>query len=158
MMVAPATIPQDRGEAQKMALSLKEFVSEALTEVVLGVESAREKLAALSSCAVVAPAVVSSNGGTNYIKCYTGSYTKKDERLIEWAQVVEFDVAVHATENKVGSGGVQVAALNLIKANLGGKQKTEEGSVSRIKFNVPLILNMKPEKKSESSIAKKMAR
>ena len=51
-------------------------------------------------------------------------------------ELIEFDVAVSAKRTGSTDGGMKVAVFG-IGANLGGKEGSEDSTVSRIRFSVP---------------------
>lgn len=92
-------------------MNLAEFVSETLTQIATGVRDARKHTGLMDDVAI-------NPCGANY---YPG------------VQNISFDVAVTTTES--GEGGAKISVLGL---SAGGEVTTENSTVSRIKFNVPM--------------------
>ena len=63
------------------------------------------------------------------------------------ANLVRFDVAVHAGKAKKGGGGISVAVAGLGGAQIDGDKSSEQSSVSRIQFDIPLIIAEHPRTK-----------
>jgi hypothetical protein len=61
--------------------------------------------------------------------------------------MVEFDVAVRATEGKETKGGIGVVA-GVIGLGSSGKSDSSSGSESRIKFSIPVLLPVHRQKES----------
>ena len=101
-------------------MTLREFVSETLFQIVSGVEDAR------GSNEKIAPTVVDKNDNLQVIPASNGR-----------AFLVDFDVAVTVTKKTdvSGKGGVQVYVF---EAGLDRAASTEHTTVSRIKFQVPV--------------------
>jgi len=112
-------------------MELKDFISETLTQIIEGVNEAKNNIK--DNGAEINPSLM---GDINYVAKHGGGlHTNRGN----YAQIVEFDVAVTATEGKGTKGGIGIVtgAINLGSA---GQSKTENTSVSKIKFNVPLAL------------------
>ncbi len=67
-----------------------------------------------------------------------------DGKSVNKANLVRFDVAVHATELKKGGGGVGVAVVQVGHVKVGGELSKEQAAVSRIRFDIPLIIAERP--------------
>lgn len=72
-----------------------------------------------------------------------------DWKSLNKANLVRFDVAVHATKSGTKGGGIQVAGVQL-----GGKTSKEQAAVSRIQFDIPLIIAEHPWQPAQPSLAK----
>lgn len=112
-------------------MELKEFVSETLWQIVSGVEEAQQKISTLGG--EINPSLIGSvehiakaGGG---IETMGGNY----------AQIVEFDVAVTAIEGKGTKGGIGIVA-GVISLGSTGQSNTENSSVSKLRFKIPLTL------------------
>ncbi len=99
-------------------MELEKFISETLSEIQKGVDSAIKKTS-------------DDNGAIN--PSFGG---EKD--LEELVQEVKFDIAVTTTEEASVSagGGIKVVGLKL---GADGQDITKSSNVSRIQFSVPLI-------------------
>ncbi|EIQ1514463.1 hypothetical protein LUR59_004661 [Vibrio parahaemolyticus] len=112
-------------------MELKEFITEALTQIVEGVHEAQVKVDA--SGAEINPIV---RGGIDYVAQNGGGLATANGN---YAQLVEFDVAVTVTEGQGTKGGIGIVAGAI---NLGstGQSNSENSSVSNLKFKVPVAL------------------
>ncbi|MGD0024076.1 MAG: hypothetical protein ABSC37_05515 [Xanthobacteraceae bacterium] len=101
-----------------MEASLKSFVKQALLDITNAVNEAREE-----SPVNIAPGHV------------------EGKKQLE-AQQIEFDLAVSAERATTGrkKGGVSVAVISVLKAEVGAEGTTNEkhGESNRIKFSVPV--------------------
>jgi hypothetical protein len=111
-------------------IKLEDFVSETLKEIVNGVAAAQ--LHAATKKARVSPAGLSFRTDQGVVKLW-------DRETGQIAQEVHFDVAVTATEGTETKGGIGifVGALGLGSQ---GQSEREKSIVSRISFDVPIIL------------------
>ena len=119
-------------------MNLKEFVAESLVEIVSGISDAQARLA--GSDAQVSPKVKnlftqSQTGGTNMALGWDGRGGV--------IQVVEFDVAVTATEGTETKGGIGVVAGIFALGSQGKSEETNQ-SISRIRFKVPISFPKNP--------------
>lgn len=112
-------------------MDLKEFLSETLVQMVEGIEDAQRRTVdkkdvrvnptiALPSSELVKHAIVNSSGR-------------------HAAQVVQFDIAITATEGTGTKGGVGVVA-GVFNLGSSGQSHAENATVSRIKFTIPVVL------------------
>ena len=62
-----------------------------------------------------------------------------DGETVNKANLVRFDVAVHATEARQGEGRLKIAV-----AQLDGGMSKEQTAISRIQFDIPLIIAEHP--------------
>ena len=101
-------------------MNLTEFVEKVLVQIAQGVHGAQKGVAGTGATINPAPrgsiAIVAPGG-------------------VE-LQNVEFDVAVSASEETEGKGGITVLSL----VGVAGEKKWREESVSRVKFTVPIGL------------------
>ena len=111
-------------------MDLKTFVSQALIQIVEGVNEARS--AVKSTGATVNPTFFGDV--KNMPK--NGSYHIGSGKL---AQSVEFDVALTVAEGTETKGGIGVFS-GVINLGSSGQSNNENVSVSRVKFTVPLGL------------------
>lgn len=63
---------------------------------------------------------------------------------------VEFDIAVTATDGTKTKGGIGVAIASVVLGSQGESAKSNQ-QVSRIKFNVPIVLPSTPEEEDTKS-------
>lgn len=112
------------------AVELEDFVAEVIGSLVRGVLRCQEELAA--SGALVCPAGLSFDP-----KGVPGQYySERDGRVSE---AISFDVAVTARS----TGNVKAGAsfkVTVVDASLGGDLATVRETVSRVKFQVPVLL------------------
>lgn len=110
-------------------MDLKDFVKNTLTQIVEGVIEADKELQEKG-------ASVNPIGGNFDQKQVGGRVWGFDDGITE---SVNFDVALTNSEKEGTSGGIGVLLGSI---NLGAKGASEESvtSVTRIKFNVPLLL------------------
>ena len=120
-------------------MDLREFVKETLSEIALGVQDAQDTVKA--SGTRVNPAGIGVGATPD---SYLGLLASG-----ETVFVVDFDVAVTASDSAEGGAGAKVQVLGLFSGKLGGSQTTASESTSRIKFKVPLSLRADPESKAE---------
>ena len=120
-----------------MGLSLKEFIGEAMSQIVLGIDDAKEKLGSERSHWVSPPIYIIGKGEAIHD---TDVAVWLTEDAITKANLVRFDVAVHASKTVEAKGGVEVTFLTVVDAELGAKGRSEDLSISRIKFDIPLII------------------
>lgn len=111
-------------------MELKEFISQALADVVQGVLDAQQVLG--TNGKYINPEL-STQQGTH----------EKHGKLVsiqgQLVQTVEFDVAVTATEGTGTKGGIGVVA-GIFALGAQGQSSEEVSAVSRIKFSVPITL------------------
>ena len=112
------------------AVELKEFISQALADIVQGVLDAQQVLGANGK--YINPEL-STQQGTH----------EKHGKLVsiqgQLVQTVEFDVAVTATDGAGTKGGISVVA-GVFALGSQGQSSEEISAVSRIKFSVPITL------------------
>jgi hypothetical protein len=108
-------------------VELQQFVTATLVQIVKGVEDAISELKA--SKAIVSPSSITSTNKAESFGYYEkGSY-------LPTVHLVNFDVAVNASESSSGSAKAGIRVIGM-KGQLDATQGTE----SRIKFGVPIIL------------------
>lgn len=113
-----------------ITINLQEFVTEALVQIVEGVKEAQNKT--VESGAKINPIDSTFYGGA--LKYIEGGYG--DE---EYGQMIEFDVAVTAADKSDLKGGIGVIG-GAVSLGYKAERGVETGSVSRIKFSVPVFL------------------
>ncbi|MFQ5915048.1 MAG: hypothetical protein ACE5JS_17905 [Nitrospinota bacterium] len=113
-------------------MNLEEFVAESLTQIMKGVKKAQEELGELGE---INPRI--RTGSLQNAKLLTKMHPD------DFVQLVDFDVAVTASEGTRGElgGGIKVFSGILdVGGKAGETTSKEDVSVSRIKFCVPLVL------------------
>jgi hypothetical protein len=110
-------------------VELKEFVTETLTQIIDGVKAAQEHAKGVGA-AVSPKGLYAPKAGEK--SWYAGQNATP-------VHMIEFDVAVSASSDDKAKGG---AGLFVGPVALGaqGETGTSSGTVSRIRFNVPMIL------------------
>jgi hypothetical protein len=112
-------------------MELKEFVKQTLCQIVEGVKEAQAAVTGHGGAVNPrfsrgAPSEFSSHG---FMQTHTGGF----------AQFVQFDVALTATEGTGTKGGVGVVT-GMFNLGSAGESKAENTSLSHVKFSVPLSL------------------
>ena len=111
-------------------MDLKEFIRDTLTQIAEGAAEAQVNISALGG--EVAPSI------------RTGTYMELGKHGLlsaenGYAHMVEFDVALTASEGTGTKGGIGVF-LGAVTLGSGGESKSESSSLSRIKFSIPISL------------------
>jgi hypothetical protein len=119
-------------------MTLKDFIGEALSEIIFGIDEAKKRLEPTGRDHWIS-APIAAVGAGQAIHDTDVAVWMPDGTSVNKANLVRFDVAVHATESKKGGGGVEVAVVNV-----GGELSKEEAAVSRIQFDIPLIIAEHP--------------
>jgi hypothetical protein len=119
-------------------LNLEEFIAQSLIQIVNGVAESQKRVAELGGKINPTGYVIQPSGQLNWHKEGYGTDS-------EIGQVVEFDVAVVAGENKDIQGGMGVFVAG-VTIGYKAEKANENSSVSRVKFSVPLFL---PQQKKE---------
>lgn len=107
-------------------MELRDFIKATFIEIIAGVEEARETGENARG--------IASNTRVKIDKPGPGLMQDANGALYS---IIEFDVAVTATTNLDGSGGINVMAFKLA-----GGAKTEDQTVSRVKFSIPMRFNV----------------
>jgi hypothetical protein len=113
-------------------VDLEQFVKQALSEIVLGVNAAQDHVEARG--ARINPAGVGPGAAPDG---YLGQLSSG-----ETVFAVDFDVAVTVSGGAPGEVGTKLQVLGLFTPKLGGAKRTPRDSTSRIKFRVPLALRL----------------
>ncbi len=108
-------------------MELKEFVSEALKQVIDGIEDAQKYVSEKETNAVINPSPMGIPGGAMYI-----------EKPFNALDPVEFDIALTTEQENTKSGKAKISVLSL-GANASTESQTTQSSVSRIKFLVRVV-------------------
>ena len=107
-------------------MELNEFVATTLKQIIEGVSEAQ---LGMKDRALVNPGIMGEVAGTS-IPLAKG-FGKSS------VQFIEFDVAVSATSTSEGGGSAGIAVLGF-NVKGGGGGSTQEASLNRIKFSVPV--------------------
>ena len=111
-------------------MELKNFISQALTDIIQGVYDTQQALG--DNRKFINPEL-STQQGTHEKH---GKNVSIQGQLVE---IVEFDVAVTATEGTGTKGGIGVVA-GVFAIGSQGQSSSENSAASRIKFSVPITL------------------
>ena len=111
-------------------MQLKNFISQALTEIIHGVSDAQQALG--DNGKFINPELSTQQGDHE-------KHGKNVSIQGQLVQIVEFDVAVTATEGTGTKGGIGVVA-GFFAIGSQGQSSSENSAVSRIKFSVPITL------------------
>lgn len=117
-------------------VDLQHFITETITQIVIGVQNAGKNLK--DSGAIVSPRGIvpcSQSSDRNY--GYLNEKNPTEYRRI--VEEIEFDVAVTANSGTETKGGAGIV-VGIIGLGTQGKSEAEKGSISRIKFSVPIVL------------------
>lgn len=111
-------------------MELKDFVEASLTQILAGTKAAKEKVAETGGD--VSPVLWGQPD--HFLK---QSILQSDKG--QCVHMVEFDVAVTATDGTGTKGGVGVVA-GVFNLGSAGESRQESSVVSRLKFKVPVVL------------------
>ncbi len=114
-------------------IALQQFVSETLLQIVKGVKDAQAGADQLG--AIVNPSIATSpeHAAKHGLLKSVGEY----------AQLVQFDVALSAKAGTATKGGIGVF-VGVVSLGSAGQSSAENASISRVKFVVPLTLPTHP--------------
>lgn len=114
-------------------MNLKDFIKTALMDLITGIDEAKNELGKEGSliCPPIGPA-------------YRKEFDLQMDAMGRHYQKVEFDVAVTAEKNSSCEGNIEgkaglIKVLNL-SADIKGNLNTNNSTVSRVKFHVPIAL------------------
>ena len=109
-------------------MDIQEFIKETLTQIA---NSANEVNKALESVGAYVPS-----------KCVKGDniVVRAEGTLPKNVVMVDFDIAVTASEGKSTSGGGGIHVASVFKAGMEKEGNTETQQTHRIKFSIPLVL------------------
>lgn len=119
-------------------MDLKEFVSEALTQIVEGVMEAQEKIK--DTGAVIVPNMSGKSGG-NFIRI------DNDTMIL---QNVEMNVALSVIEREGKQGGIGIAKV--IHAGINSESGSQNETTNSIRFEVPMALPVMKGKKHSATL------
>lgn len=113
-------------------MELKDFVEQSLVQIARDIESASKALEDTNAHINPKNIYVNSDNRQNY-----GRLVQKQD-LNPVVELVEFDVAVHASEGTETNGkiGISVGSIGLGAV---GKSQESNRSESRIKFKIPVV-------------------
>jgi hypothetical protein len=123
-------------------MELKDFVSKALKDIIDGVSDAQE-YAAKRHAEINPYGYVANQANPTLLRHFDDYKT---------AQLVEFDVAVTATEGAEVRAGIG-AALSVLVIGVQGRADARDTTANRIQFSVPLALPQREPDKQESRTA-----
>lgn len=108
-------------------MDLKEFTKQTLIQIVEGAKEANDAITA------------------NDAKIPTHNIANKKNYIYEGDDYrhvidVDFDVAITATESEGSNGGASLKVASFINIGGGVDAKTENQTISRIKYTLPLML------------------
>jgi len=116
-------------------VSLKQFVAEAVSQIVEGVVEAQERVGKLKG--TVNPTKV--NLGATFQQEHSVSADSEGYSTSNVVQPVSFDVAITAEEGTGTKGGIGVV-IGLFNLGAAGHSDAKSSAVSRVQFTVPLLL------------------
>ena len=119
---------------RRESMNLQEFVTEGITQIVRGVIKAQETLRDTNSLVNPCMKLTGKEHTIGVAEGYAGQPVTN----------VEFDVAVSVSEETGTKGGIGII-VGAIGIGTQGRSDTSSGTLSRIRFNVPLLLS--PHKK-----------
>lgn len=113
-------------------MELQEFIQKTLVQIAKGISEANLKLADIGATANPKNFSPSCDAGHSHGHC------TPDSPGFKYVQLIEFDVAVYASEGTEKSGGIGIAVASI---GLGGKAKSESStsSESHIRFSIPML-------------------
>ena len=107
-------------------MKLSEFVKETINSVVSGVVLSQKDLEKTN--AIINPSTIDENG---FISLNYGN-----KRVIN----ISFDVAVTVDSIEGDEAGIKVSVANFFSGKVGGETKTANQKVSRVSFEIPVLL------------------
>ena len=107
-------------------MKLSEFVKETINSVVSGVVLSQKDLEKTN--AIINPSTIDENG---FISLNYGN-----KRVIN----ISFDVAVTVDNIEGDEAGIKVSVANFFSGKVGGETKTAIQNVSRVSFEIPVLL------------------
>jgi hypothetical protein len=130
-MIGAATVELGKGVLIEEAnMKLRDFIADALMEVHHGVQNAIKRRDEEGLAGRISPGI-----------------NEPDTGQIDWTKMVrdvEFDVAVTVAYTKEKSGEAGLEIFSFGKAGAKGAAKSEESTVNRIKFSIPVIIPVQP--------------
>ena len=117
-------------------MELQDFITTSLVQIARGIENAAAQLK--DSKAFVNPRNVDT-GDINDEHIY--GYLNVRKKFYKVVQKIDFDVAVTAEATKETKGGLGIS-VGSISLGTHGRSENAGGTVSRIRFSVPMVLPM----------------
>ena len=114
-------------------MQLHEFITETLSQIAKGVGDANKKLQ--GTTAIVNPRHVKYNYNENN-RAY--GWLDEKEQMNRAVHLVEFDIAVTATDGKENKGGIGVA-FGPIGLGTARKEEHERVAENRVSFGIPMV-------------------
>lgn len=114
-------------------MDLKDFTKQTLIQIVEGAAEANEVLGKHN-------AFIPDTNIYNKDECY---YAVDKEKIKRKIVTVDFDVAITATESEEANGGASLKVASLLCLGGGTENRTENQTISRIKYTLPLVLAKK---------------
>ena len=114
-------------------MDIRQFIKETLFQIASGINDANEALAGTN--AQVNPKNVYP-AESKYAHVY--GHIQTERPMNRAVHLVEFDVAVHATEGTETKGGIGIAVATLALGSQ-GKSEATKASESRIQFGIPMM-------------------
>jgi len=112
-------------------MDLKEFLSETLVQIVEGIEDAQHRTADKQNVGLNIPVSNPTKELVNFAMVNSsGSHQ---------VQLIQFDIAITATEGTDTKGGIGVVA-GVLNLGSSGQSHAENATVSRVKFTLPVLL------------------
>ena len=113
-------------------MDLKEFTKQTLVQIVEGAAEADSRLSELGSFVPI------TNFGNT-----TATFARDNDRTPRLVINVDFDVAITAIESEGANGGASLKVASFFNLGGGSESKTENQTISRIKYTLPLVLAKK---------------
>lgn len=112
-------------------MELKEFISETIQQISLGVKDAMDKCLELD--VIVNPDITIGSDGDYYVP------ESKNTAMQRRVQIIDMDIAVTVTNASETSGGGKIG-VSMFGASINSLGKSENTNVSHVKFSIPVCL------------------
>jgi len=112
---------------------LGDFVEQTITQIINAIQISQSKFMNSESSVEICPSVNLKNLSQSSNVITSASWKIVNE--------IEFDVAISARSSGSANGGVKVTIVNI-----GGKILSERGTVSKVKFKIPISYPAMPRK------------
>jgi hypothetical protein len=113
----------NRANGESDGLKLKDFVKETLLSIFDAVQEAGDE-------------VRNDTGRKGVIAPIWGEVKNAQGN----GQIIEFDVAVTVSAGKENAGNAGIRVISAIEFGKSSNRKSENSSISRVRFNVPVIM------------------
>ncbi|WP_273087844.1 hypothetical protein [Capnocytophaga gingivalis] len=117
-------------------MNLEEFIKESISNIIRGVECSQKELE--NTNAVINPSIINEKGFIDY---------SGKRKVID----VRFDVAVTVEDIDEGKKGFRIAVADIISLGAKSQEKTANQVISRIAFEIPLLLPIKDKLTEEAN-------